>query len=301
MSLRARGMVVLLLACLWAPAASTAQKLFAASVRSIAEGGLENSGGSLYSVALATGSVAFVAPIRLNGSMPLGVTGLAAHPVTGVFYGITSPLSRNNALSLVTIDPATGNASMIGPLGIVGSDIAFSRAGILYIWLPESSRLGVVNLATGAVTPIGAERPAGPPAGLAINDENTAFITPNGATGTLDTVDIATGATKAGAQLSGAPFESTINSMSFTPSGMLLAVNSNGGSPALTRLVTINAATGAIASIGNLPDDTDGLTFGGPNRDASAPTDWRSIALMSLLGIGIVLGLIGWLTGRRAK
>jgi hypothetical protein len=59
--------------------------------------------------------------------------------------------------------------------------------------------------------------------------------------------------------------------MCFSPSGLLLAVNSNGGSPASTRLVTINTATGAVATIGALPDDTDALTFTGRGA-ALAPT-----------------------------
>ncbi len=301
MHLRTRGTVALLLACLLAPAASVAQKLYAASVRNIAEGGVDTIGGSLYAVTLATGSATFLAPIRVNASLPLGVTGLASHPATGVFYGITSPMSRSNPLSLVSIDPATGNASIVGPLSAAGSDIAFSRAGILYIWLPGTSQLGAVNTETGAVTPIGQPRAAGPPAGLAINESNSAYVTPSGATGTLDMVDIATGAVTAGPQMTGAPFESSINSMTFTPSGMLLAVNSNGGSPAATRLVAINAASGAVANVGNLPDDIDALTFAGSTREAAVPTDWRSIALLSLLGIGITIGIVAWAIGRRAK
>ena len=286
---------------LWSPSGQ-AQKLYAASVRSIAEGSQTGVGGSLYSVALATGSASFVAPIRLNGSSPLGVTGLAVHPNTGVFYGITSPLSRSNPLSLITLDPDTGNAAMIGPLRRVASDIAFTRAGILFAWLPETSQLGIVNIENGGVTPIGPPGPAGPPAGLAIDGQGIAYITPKGAIGTLDTVDIATGITKPGPPLVGAPFDSAINSMTFTPSGLLLAVNSNAGAPAATRLVTINVGSGAVANIGTLPDDTDGLAFAQlPAKDAAAATDWQMLALIGLAVLGLILGLIGWAVGRRPK
>jgi hypothetical protein len=281
---------------------AAAQKLFAASVRTMAEGGSDTIGGSLYSVALASGSAAFIAPIRLNGHAPLGITGLAVQPNTGVMYGITSPLSRTNPLSLVIIDPATGDARMVGPLRIGSSDISFNRAGILFAWLPDTSQLGVVNLDTGSVTPIGTPGAAGPPAGLAIDPSGVAYITPKGATGTLDTVDIATGVMKTGPPLTGAPFDSAINSMTFTPSGLLLAVNSNAGSPAATRLVTINVASGAIANIGTLPDDTDGIAFAAePGKANEAQTDWRTIALMVLGGIALVLGFIGWAVGRKAK
>lgn len=276
-----------------------AQKLYAASVRSVAEpAGLV--GGSLYTVALATGSASFVAPIRLNGSAPVGITGLAVHPSTGVFYGITSPLSRNVPTSLVTIDPGTGDVRMIGPLRHGGSDVAFSRAGILFAWLPTTSQLGIVNLETGSVTPIGTAGPAGPPAGLAIDATGNAYITPKGAAGTLDTVDIATGAMKAGPTLTGAPFDSAINSMTFTPQGLLLAVNSNAGAPASTRLVAINVASGAVANIGTLPDDTDGIAFANvPVRDAAASPNWQNIALLALGVTALILGLIGWTVGRR--
>ena len=286
---------------LWSPGGQ-AQKLYAASVRSIAEGSGTGVGGSLYTVALATGSASFVAPIRLGGSAPLGVTGLAVHPVTGVFYGITSPLSRSHPLALITLDPETGNATMIGTLRRVASDIAFTRAGILFAWLPETSQLGIVNIENGSVTPIGAPGPAGPPAGLAIDAQSHAYITPKGAIGTLDTVDIATGLIKPGPPLVGAPFDSAINSMTFTPSGLLLAVNSNAGAPAATRLVTINVATGAVANIGTLPDDTDGLAFAQlPARNEGNATDWRTIALAGLGVIALILGLIGWAVGRRPK
>ena len=289
--------VLLAIGLAWSPTIA-AQKLYAASVRTIAQSG--SVGGSLYTVALATGSASFVAPIRLNGSAPLGITGLAVHPTTGIFYGITSPLSRNFPVSLVTLDPATGDARMVGPLRAAGSDIAFSRAGILFTWLPATSQLGIVGLGTGAVTPIGAAGAAGPPAGLAIDATGRAYITPSGATGTLDTVDIATGAVKAGPALTGAPFDSAINSMTFTPAGLLLAVNSNAGAPAATRLVTINVASGAVANIGTLPDDTDGIAFANlPGRDAASGPNWQNIALLALGATALILGLIGWVVGRR--
>lgn len=277
---------------------SLGQRLYAASVRTMAEGGSDAIGGSLYAVDLKTGSATLIAPIRLNGTSPLGVTGLAVHPDTGVMYGITSPLSRTNALSLVIVDPANGNARMIGPLKVGGSDIAFNRSGILFTWLPETHQLGVVNLDTGNVTPIGEAGSPGPPAGLAIDSQGTAYITPKGATGSIDVVDVATGVVKTGARLKGAPFDSSINSMTFTPSGLLLAVNSNAGSPAATRLVTVNVSTGLVQLIGQLPDDTDALAFAYDGSKGAEP-DYRTIALYVLAGIALILGAFGFLSGRK--
>jgi hypothetical protein len=242
--------------------------LYAASVRS---GGVARNdvaiAGNLYTINLANGTATLVGAIRLGGGKPIGVTGMAVHPSDGTIFGITSEQSPNSPRSLVTINPASGAATLVGELGVVGSDIAFDTKGTLYMWLPGTSQLGIVNTSSASVTPLGKPAPAGSPAGIAIDPQDMVFVTAKGAGGTLDNVDLATGALQVGPLLTGAPFSTQINSMSFSPSGLLLAVNSNGGSPAATRLVTINTATGAVAMIGALPDDTDALAFtgSGPN------------------------------------
>lgn len=284
---------------LWLPFTAVGETLYAATVRTGA-GGSDAVTGSLYLVNLGSGSATFVAPIRLNGNTPLGITGMAAHPATGVMYGITSPMSGGHPQSLVIVDPNSGNATLVGDLRFPGSDIAFNKAGILFTWLPGTSQLGIVNLNTGAVTPIGNAGAAGTIAGLAIDERGTAYITPSGAAGTLDTVDTATGAVKKGPQLNGAPFASAINSMTFTPSGLLLAVNSNAGSPAATRLVTVNTASGAVSNIGTLPDDTDALAFVQTQYREPLITG-QTLALLVLGVIALVLGLIGWAVGRRPR
>ena len=281
---------------------SSAQTLYAASVRSLATAGGQGVAGSLYTVSLGTGSATFVAPVRL-GSTPVGLTGLAAHPQTGVFYGITSPLSTNSGQNLVVVDVNTGNATLVGELRHAASDISFNRAGILFAWLTNTSQLGIISLTNGNITPIGAARGPGPPAGLGIDAKGTAYITPAGAAGTLDTVDIATGAITTGPLLTEAPFPSSINAMTFTPSGLLLAVNSNAGVPAETRLVTINLGSGKVSSIGTLPDDTDALAFTPePRRTGELSTvNVQTLALLVLGAIALILGLIGWAVGRKPR
>jgi len=246
--------------------------LYVASVRS---GGVNTDApisGNLYTVNLSSGAAALVGAIRLPSSRAIGVTGLAFHPNTGILYGITSEQSPNEPHSLVTIDPATGAASWIGDLGYIASDIAFDSKGTLYAWLQTTSQLGTVDLSTVAVTRIGRPRAAGSPSGIAIDPNDMIYVTTKGASGTLDNVDTATGALQVGPPLTGAPFSTQINSMSFSPSGFLLAINSNGGSPAASRLVTINTATGAVATIGNLPDDSDALAFVTSTGPNIAPT-----------------------------
>jgi hypothetical protein len=256
-----------------APPAFAQQKLYAASVRSApsARGDVPIAG-NLYSVNLATSTSTLVGAIRLPGGRPIGVTGLAAHPKSGVLYGITSEQSPNNPRSLVTIDPASGIATLVGELGTAGSDISFDLKGTLFMWLPATSQLGIVDPSSAAVSPLGRPGPPGSPAGIAIDPQGMVFVTAKGAGGTLDNVDLTTGALQIGPALTGAPFSTQINSMSFSPSGLLLAVNSNGGSPAETRLVTINTATGVVTTIGSLPDDTDALAFTGGLSANLAPT-----------------------------
>jgi hypothetical protein len=297
------GRVGWILAAVGLAAASpaVADTLYAATVRTAGAGVPEAISGSLYSVNLGSGSATFIAPVRLGGRTSIGITGLAAHPTTGVMYGITSPLSSEHPQSLVTLDLETGNASLMGDLRFPGSDIAFNKAGILFTLLPATSQLGLVNLTTGAVTPIGSVGPAGTIAGLAIDQHGTAYITPSGAGGTLDTVDLGTGAIRKGPQLNGAPFASSINSMSFTPSGLLLAVNSNAGSPASTALVQINTATGVMNKIGTLPDDTDALAFVTTQYRSEPFITGQTLALLVLGVIALILGVIGWLVGRRPR
>jgi len=294
MNRRATFTVLLAAALLLGSAGAAAQALYATSIRVFASGGKDKVVGSLYTLNLADASAKLVAPIRMKNETAIGITGLAVHPTSGIFYGITSALSPVNPRSLVTIDVNTGDADLVGPLGAAGSDIAFDASGALYVWLPGTSQLGVVDLGSATVKPLGTPGPAGNGGGLAIDGKGTAYVTPGGASGTLDRVDTQTGAIVRGPPLTGAPFPTAITAMTFTPSGLLLAVNANGGSPASVRLVTINTASGQVSPIGALPDDTDALAFasGGSHdiRSALATMSGRTLALLSLV-LGLVLAV----------
>ena len=299
--LRRLWTVIAACAALSAAMPASAQTLYAASFRSSGIGAAVNTAGSLYTVNLASGQATFVAPIRVNGAS-IGVTGLSVHPETGVIFGITAQQSPNYPSSLITLDPNTGRATLVGELKYPASDLSFNRAGILFAWLPATSQLGIVNPSTGAVTPIGPPRQAGTPSGLAIDKMGVAYITTGGAGGTLDTVDLGTGIVTRGPSISNAPFPTGVNSMTFSASGLLLAVNSNGGAPAETRLVTINTATGVVSPIGSLPEDTDALTFANESpRESMSKMNVQTVALMVLGVIALILGLIGWFVGRKPR
>lgn len=276
-------------------AAAAAQTLYTTSIRTFASGGQDKVVGNLYTVNLGDATAKLVAPILLRGATAVGITGLAVHPATGVFYGITSPLSPANPRSLVTLDVNTGAAELVGPIGAAGSDIAFDPHGNLFVWLPGTSQLGAVDLTTGQVRTLGPPGPPGNSGGIAIDGEGMAYVTPNGAVGNLDRVDTSTGVLTKGPALTGAPFAAGIAAMTFTPSGLLLALNTNGGSPASVRLVTINTKTGQVNTIGSLPDDSDSLAFTSLGahdiRSALATMSGRTLALLSLvLGLALAIG-----------
>jgi hypothetical protein len=241
--------------------------------------------GDLYTVNTTTAATTVVGPI-LVGALPVAITGLAFHPTARVLFAITSNNSPNLARHLLTINPATGAATDIGALGISGADIAFSAAGTLYMSSGSASSLFTVNITTGATTLVGATGVGDSGSGLAINGAGTAYFAGNGANGQIVTLNLGTGAATAGPTLTGAPHPTgTIDSMKFSSTGVLFAVN-NANAP--NNLVTINVTTGAVTNIGVLPNSIDGLAFAPPPLAAVGPVptlgDWVLVAMALLLG-----------------
>ena len=253
-----------------------AETLYAASVGSLVSGDTRTKVGNLYRVDAATGSTQLVAPIRVGGSVPIGITGLADHPATGVVYGITSARSPNHPHTLVTLDVETGDATVIGDLGLAGSDIAFDNAGNLFVWLRETAQLGVIDLGTGAVSAVGTPGSASATGGLAIDAKGQGYVAATGASGTLDRVDTNTGVITRGPVLQAAPYAGGINSLAVSPDGALFAVNTNLGAVADTVLVRIDPASGKVTRIGALPNETDALVF--------IDTPWKPLDLLASRG-----------------
>jgi outer membrane protein assembly factor BamB len=266
----------------------------------------DDTGGALYSVDMSTHHASLVAPLRIGGAVPIGLTGLAIHPKTGVFYGITGGVSPNLPKSLVTIDPRTGNATLVGKLGFSASDIRFDSKGTLYAWLIDRNCLGVIDLGTGAARPVEGstyEQTLG--GGIAVNHDGLVYISANSPGGTLDTFDPRDAKVVPGPQIKNAPYVSSINSMAFGDDGNLYAVNSNLGTPAKTRLIAIDVKTGEAKDLMPLPDDVDSLAFG-PVIDRAASGTERARERHIVIGaICLVVGfLLGFGTGawrRRRK
>ncbi len=262
------------------------EALYATSIRS-ANTGSEISG-SLYAVDPATGAATVIGPIRV-GNTPIGVVAVASHPKTGAFYGITAGLSPVIPRSLVTIDLATGAATLVARLAAAGSDLAFGHDGTLYMWMPETNRVAKVDLDTGDTTPLGPSGIQGVAGGgIAVDPAgDMALIAATGATGTLDIVDLKTGMGVRGPSLTRAPYADSIDNLTFSPSGVLYAINSNAGAPSNTALVTINTATGVVYKVGALPDDVHGLIF--VETDTRFTLSNRAWALIALSVVALVL------------
>jgi hypothetical protein len=249
--------------------------------------------GNLYTLNPATGAPTLVAPLLNAGGQPYGLTGLAFQPGTGTFYGVTSGQSPTQPGWLVTVNPANGLVTPIAPItgGNRPADISFSPGGTLYGWEAFGAhRLESINPATGVATPIGAGLGGGVfgGEGIAVRADGTIFITPDGQTGprTLRTVDPVTGVATIVGPLTGLPagFDA-VNALDFDSAGTLFGIATNEGFPALTHLISINTATGAVTDLGPSANNLDAL---GILRQAVAIPEPASLALFGLGALGLV-------------
>ena len=269
---------------LFAPAA-LAQTLSASSVRTYSDPGYKGVEGNLYIVDPDTASTTLVTSLNL-GKTPIGLDGLAVHPKTGTFYGITSATAANIPHSLVTVDPTNGALTRVGDLGDSGSDIAFDPEGILYVWLANTRQIGVVDLETGRATPRGKPIERGASKGaFALIGNGKAYLASTGGAGTIDILDIQTGMITTGPTLSGAPFPDLMTGLAYSSRGVLYGINANFGRSSQANLVVIDPHTGKVTNVGALPNDTDAITFGPTptNRDLfSNVMEWRLPVLVAL-------------------
>jgi hypothetical protein len=257
------------------------------SVRTYSDTGYRGVEGNLYLVDPETASTRLVTSLNLGGKTPVGLDGLAIHPRTGVFYGITAPSSSVIPKSLVIVDPANGNVTPVGDLGQAASDIEFDSAGTLYAWMPETRQVGTVDLDTGRATPRGKpiQRSANK-GGFVLIGNDKAYVATTGGAGTLDIVDLASGAVESGPALNGAPFPDLINSLAYSK-GTLYAINSNFGRSSQANLVTIDPHTGKVTNVGALPNDTDAITFGPGTTPKDMTTSILEMRFPILIGLGI--------------
>ena len=268
-------------------ATGAAQSLYASSMRTYSDPCYHGVEGNLYLVDLETAATRLVTSFNVGGRTPVGMDGLAIHPRTGVFYGITAPSSVVIPKSLVIVDPANGNVTLVGDLGLVASDIEFAPDGTLYAWLPETRQIGTIDIDTGRVTARGkpVERGASK-GGFTLIGPDKAYVATTGGAGTLDVIDIRTGDLVTGPQLTGAPFPDLINGLALQH-GILYAINTNFGRSTQANLVTIDPQTGKVTNVGALPNDTDAIAFGPATTPKDMTTSIMELRFPILIGLGI--------------
>lgn len=269
----------------------------------------DDSGNGLYTINPTTSASTFVGPIAIGGTTQVGVTGLAIHPLSGVMYGVTT----EETTRLITIDPATGNATVIGDVSPDAvPDITFSADGTLYGWqkgipaglrasptsskasgrrslVPSQGVLLTIDLATGVGTPVGSPQSISPMQGCGISSVlGTIYLSLAGASGSLRTVDPATGVTTAGPTMDG-PGD-PIAALATSPTGVLFGATNEG------QLITINTSTGAVTLIGDfdLPEGTDALVFTNSALGAGALLNVPAVSHIGLLVLGAALALAGY-------
>jgi hypothetical protein len=251
--------------------------------------GSKGSAGILYTVNPATAAYTAVGPITTSTGA-LGMTGMAFDPLNGILYGVTGLESPTSPRNLVTINPATGAATIVGALtessSSVGlTDISFRSDGTLFGVF--SSTLYTVNLATGGLTVIGATGPTSPGGGLAFNSTGTLYTAGTTVGGHVDRLDPSTGARTPGPTMTNAPYGAPLGAMmalGFSATDILYGANSNraqnGATATAVELVTINTSTGVVTDIGALPASVDALAFGPAVPEPSA---------VALLGCGALI------------
>jgi uncharacterized repeat protein (TIGR01451 family) len=214
-----------------------------------AGGGAGCTGGtlsSLYTLDPATGAATLVGPIEVDSVQMRHVTGLAVHPSTGVLYAVagdqTLDCSGFGDATLMTVDPATGAATVVGNLGTGNiPDMSFDPFGTLYAWSENGDDLYTVSLADGSATQVGECFCGTAQTGLAIDSAGRIFVK---SSSELFRASHVTGASFGSISLDQSPQ----NILAFDPSDVLFT-----GTRSSTgfTLQTIDMSTGVVTDIGS--------------------------------------------------
>ncbi|GAB4546098.1 MAG: hypothetical protein Tsb0013_04600 [Phycisphaerales bacterium] len=258
-----------------------------------ADGALSTAG-NLYRVDTTTGLATTVGALVDGMQNPYAINGMAWDASTSTLYGTTSGASPTLPAGLVTINPITAQVTPVGALGFMppnfGAGLDYT-GGTLYGWAEGSlSALFTANTASGAGAVVGTNgqgiNTTG--SGLSTSMAGTTYVTPDGATGNLWQVNLATGQLQAPTPLSGGTPMGRIGALQFESGTLFGAELVGDGVSGITsnRLISINTTTGAITGIGQFRDAATGGFL--RNIDALAIPAPGAGAVLGLAALGAV-------------
>jgi len=209
-------------------------------------------GQDLYTVRVATGQLGLV------GDTGFEIAALALSP-SNVLFAVEDVTDQ-----LLVVDRATGQAAMVGPLGIDilihGTDLSFDRQGQL--WMLVGQRLYRIDIESGAATTeLDVDLP-----GLGIAWAGSQLYT---ADDRLYIVDPATGEFETMGP--GSPISGTISLSRYRRDLLLSLTELFAGPGSYFHLETIHTGTGAREPLAEMPNGAIGLAVQG-SRSAPVPT-----------------------------
>ncbi|HEX2485016.1 MAG TPA: DUF4215 domain-containing protein [Myxococcota bacterium] len=232
----------------------------------------------LYVVNPTTGAVTPIGPIGV------GITGLAVHPTTRVLYGV-SPSNGTGNRSLYTIDPVTGTGTLVGALGLAtasAADIAFRADGVLFGWSEDTDDLVTIDLGTGTATVVADSTLATAGSGLSFDATGVLYFAGNfdgqDTDPDLVTIDPVTGllADPIGPLGPLADPDDRIGALAFHPAtGVLFGIDKTTNNTA-AALITIDAATAAVTTLGPTSVGLDALAFEPVCADGAVDAPWET-------------------------
>lgn len=244
--------------------------------------------GQLFTADPKTAANKLVGDIKV-ASQPISITGLAFSPQSRVLYGSTSATSPNFAGRLVTIDPKTAAATVVGALNVPPpcvsgggtptlADLSFRLDGTLFGYCLNS--LYRVNLNTGAASLVGTTAlPGGTGAGGAgltftplLNDPQSLWVAPTflAAPAFILRINPANGATLQTVPVVDGPAGTTLGALTAESDGTILGVTLDASTPRISLLVKVDLSTGKLITRGTLPNDTDAIAMEVVERGAAS-------------------------------
>ncbi|HVU65402.1 MAG TPA: hypothetical protein VHC70_15580, partial [Phycisphaerales bacterium] len=211
--------------------------------------GSDSQSNRFYQINLDTGAATHLVAVVLPGFTVYGVNSVTASPVDGSVWGVVKTASSGSAgRKLCRIDPATGNATLVGagadlPLGF--SSLSFNPGGVLYGMTgaggTPASTLYTLDTTTGVPTVVYGPVISGPDGEvIAFGPGGTLYHSSGNGTATFSIINLAANATTPLGTAAGEMF-----GMAYSPARGVLY-----GTDISANLFRINLSNGARTNVG---------------------------------------------------